>query len=96
MKYQSYGNIQATKGQDSLRPRTIQVRHQDIRRIRLEGHAVITVVDHRILDDDVVGAVGVPAVGVLCFVVAGGLGGDGDVVVEDVVGFVDLGRWLVG
>jgi hypothetical protein len=47
-----------------------KILHDDIRAIRLERNAVVAVVDVRLLNDDVIGAISIPAISVLSGVLA--------------------------
>jgi hypothetical protein len=57
---------------------------------RLEADAVIAVVDGRISDDNIVAAVNIPAICVLCLVLGSGDGRNADVSVSDVLALVNL------
>jgi hypothetical protein len=61
-----------------------QVLNNNVGAVGLEGDAIVTVVDMRVLDDHVVGTVRVPAVGVLSRVLALATAEDVDVVENDV------------
>lgn len=61
-----------------------QVLHDDLGAVGLEGHAVVAVVDVRVLDHDVAAAVRVPAVRVLGRVLGHGAARDVDVGEDDV------------
>lgn len=47
---------------DPVRTRAVEVLHHDVGAVGLEGNAVVRIDDDRVLDDDAVGAVRVPAV----------------------------------
>lgn len=53
---------------------------------RLERHAVVSVGDHRVLDDDVVTAVRVPSIRVMGF--EGSV--ESNVIINDIITFIDL------
>lgn len=73
-----------------------EVLNDNVCRVGLEGDAVVAVVDDGVLDDDAVGAVGVPAVGVLGRVGGGGADLDVDVGDEDVGAVCDEVEPLFG
>ena len=60
-----------------------QVLHDDVRAVGLERDAVVAVVNVRVLNDNVVGAVGVPAIGILGWVLARAVAEDVDVGKDD-------------
>lgn len=65
---------------------TDEVLHDNVGRVRLEGDAVVTVVDVRVLDHDVAAAVRVPAVSVLGWVRGRAAAEDVDVREDDICG----------
>jgi hypothetical protein len=71
-----------------VRAIAVEVRNENIRGIRLEGDTVIPVVDNRVFDDNIITAVYVPSISVLCRLRGSRSSIDRDLVENDVITFV--------
>lgn len=64
---------------DTMTSIAMKVLNQDVGAIRFEGDTIVTIVDVTVLNDDVVAAVGIPPICILCHVLAGAKAVDCDV-----------------
>ena len=69
---------------DAVAAITVQVLHHNLRTVRFERHAIVAVIDDRVLDDNIARSIRVPAVRVLCDIAAGRVATDGDVVEDHI------------
>lgn len=69
---------------DTVAAIAVHVLNQHLSTVGLEGNAVVTVVNHAVLNDNVRRPVRVPTVGVLRFVLAGRVASDIEVVEDDI------------